>query len=209
LFKFSIIPRGDKFFDLFEASADNMLKAAEGLKDLVNTWDNVEERIADIIEFEHQGDIITHQIMEQLHRTFITPFDREDIALLAQHLDDVTDFIEAAADAMVNYKVNRPDWAARALSDVILRGAREIKRGLPHLRKRSDFNHILEHCVEINRLENEADQVLRTAMGALFADYADITEIIKWREIYAQMESATDSCEDVADVLEGVALKHA
>jgi len=209
LLKFSLIPRGDKFFDLFEASAENILKAAEGLKDLTNTWDNVEERITIIKEFEHEGDIITHQIMERLHRTFITPFDREDIVLLAQGLDDVTDFIEEAADAMVTYKVKRPDWAAIALSDVILRGAREIQRGLPHLRKRSDFKHILEHCVEINRLENEADHVLRTAMGALFTDTTDVAEIIKWRDIYAHMESATDSCEDVADVLEGVALKHA
>jgi len=209
LFKFSLTPRGDKFFDLFEASAENILKAAEGLKDLVTDWDDVEEKLNEIIEFEHQGDSITHQIMEQLHRTFITPFDREDISLLAQGLDDIADNIEAAADAMINYQVKRPGWEARALSDVILRGAREIKRGLPHLRKRSDLNHILEHCVEINRLENEADQVLRTAIGSLFSDCTDIAEIIKWREIYAHMEDATDSCEDVADVLEGVALKHA
>jgi len=203
------MPRGDKFFDLFEASAGNIVKAAEGLKDLINSWDNIEERLASITDCEHQGDSITHQILEQLHRTFVTPFDREDIVNLAQGLDDITDFIEAAADDMVNYAVSRPGQSAKELSEIILRGAREVERGLPHLRKRADFKHILEHCVEINRLENEADQILRTAMGALFVDGTDIPGIIKWRDIYAQMESATDSCEDVADVLEGVALKHA
>ncbi|MFC1991781.1 DUF47 domain-containing protein [Chloroflexota bacterium] len=209
MFKFSFIPRGEKFFDFFEASAANMVKAAHSLNQLVDTWDDVGERLSEITKLEHQGDSVTHQIFEQLHRTFITPFDREDIALLAHSLDDVTDFIHAAADAMVTYRVNRPGPEARELSEVIVQAALEVERGLPHLRRHADFKHILEHCVEVNRLENEADQVFRTAMGALFDDNTDIAEIIKWREIYEHMESATDRCEDVADVMEGVALKHA
>ncbi len=207
--KFSFIPRQEKFFELFEGSARNMVEAARKLKEMVDTWENVDERVSEITELEHEGDRITHQTMEQLHRTFVTPVDREDIALLAHTLDDVTDFIHAAADAMFLYKVDRPGQVARELSDIIVQGAAEVEKAMPELRHRSSLKHILEHCVEINRLENAADRVFRSAIADLFTDTTDITEIIKWREIYEHMESATDRCEDVADVLEGVALKHA
>ncbi len=209
MFKFSFIPREEKFFDLFEGSARNMVKAARTLKDLVDNWEEVGEKVSEIAELEHEGDRYTHQIMEQLHRTFITPFDREDIALLAHSLDDITDFIDAAADAMFSYKVDRPNKKAQELSDVIVQAATEVERAIPYLRRQSELKQVLGICVEINRLENIADQIFRSAMGELFDDTTDITEIIKWREIYEHLESATDRCEDVADVLEGVALKHA
>ena len=114
MFKISLMPREAKFFELFEASAKNMVKAAQKFKELVDVWDNVEVRVNEITELEHAGDTITHQIMEQLHRTFVTPFDREDIALLAHTLDDVTDFIHASVDAMFLYKVDRPGQAAKS-----------------------------------------------------------------------------------------------
>ncbi len=186
-----------------------MVKAAQLLKEMIYNWEDVGSKLAEITELEHEGDRITHQIMAQVHRTFVTPFDREDIALLAHSLDDVTDFIHATADAMFIYKVDRPTQAARELSDIIVQAATEVERSLPKLRHRAQLKQILEPCVEINRLENEADTVFRSAMGELFSDTKDIAEIIKWREIYEHMESATDRCEDVADVLEGVALKHA
>ncbi len=209
MFKFSFIPREEKFFDLFEGSARNMVKAARTLKDLIDNWEDVGRKVAEIAELEHEGDKYTHQIMEQLHRTFITPFDREDIALLAHSLDDVVDFIDAAADAMFSYKVNRPNERTCELADNILQATIEVERALPQLRRHTDLKQILKTCVEINRLENIADQVFRVAMGELFTDTTDITDIIKWREIYEHLESATDRCEDVANVLEGVALKHA
>lgn len=209
MFRLPFIPREEKFFDLFEASAQNMVKTAQKLKQLVDTWKNVGEGVSEITELEHEGDRITHQIMEQLHRTFVTPFDREDIALLSHTLDDVTDFIHAAADAMFIYKVDRPSQRAKELSDIIVQSAAEVERAMPQLRHRAQLKQILERCVEINRLENEADRVFRSAMAELFTDTTDIAEIIKWREIYEHMESATDRCEDVANVLEGVALKHA
>jgi len=209
VFRLPFIPREEKFFDLFEASAQNMVKTAQKLKQLVDTWENVGEGASEITELEHEGDRITHQIMEQLHRTFVTPFDREDIALLSHTLDDVTDFIHAAADAMFIYKVDRPSQRAKELSDIIVQSAAEVERAMPQLRHRAQLKQILERCVEINRLENEADRVFRSAMAELFTDTTDIAEIIKWREIYEHMESATDRCEDVANVLEGVALKHA
>ncbi len=207
MFKISLMPREEKFFDLFEASARNVVKGAQLLKELVDNWDDVAERVSKITDLEHEGDTITHQIMEQLHRTFVTPFDREDIALLAHSLDDIIDFIQAAADTMLVYNVERPTQAARELADIIVQSADGVARAMPFLRRNSKLKQILEPCVEINRLENVADGIYRTALGELF-NGTDIAEIIKWREIYEQMESATDRCEDVANVLEGVALKH-
>lgn len=209
MFKFPFIPREEKFFDLFEEGAQNMVKAAQGLKEMVDTWEDVEGKVGEITELEHHGDTITHQIMAQLHRTFVTPFDREDIALLAHSLDDVTDFIHAAADAMLIYKVDPPNQRAKELADIIVQATAEVERAMPELRNRAGLRQIPTRCVEINRLENMADRVFRSAMGELFNDSSDMAQVIKWREVYAHMESATDRCEDVANVLEGVALKHA
>ena len=207
--KFPFIPREEKFFGLFEASVHNMVQAAQGLKDMVDTWEHIEGRLSEITEMEHRGDTITHEIMAQLHRTFITPFDREDISLLAHTVDDVTDFIHAAVDHMLIYKVDRPAQRAKELADIIVQAAVEVEKAVPLLRSRAGLKQVLPHCVEINRLENMADRVLRSAMAELFENSTDIAYILKWREIYEYMESATDRCEDVADVLEGVALKHA
>ena len=209
MFKFPFIPREEKFFGLFDDGAQTMVKAAQGLKKLVDTWEDVEERVGEITELEHQGDTVTHQIMAQLHRTFVTPFDREDIALLAHSLDDVTDFIHAAADAMLIYKINQPSQRAKELADIIVQAAAEVERALLQLQHHAQLKQVLERCVEINRLENAADRVFHSAMAELFDDSQDIAYVIKWREIYEYMESATDRCEDVANVLEGIALKHA
>ena len=207
--RFPFMPREEKFFELFIESAQNMVKASHVLREMVNSWEFIDGRVAEITELEHQGDTITHQIMAQLNRTFVTPFDREDIAQLAHTMDDVTDFIHAAADAMFIYKIESPTQRAKELADIIVQAAAEVERAIGKLRRRADLKQILERCVEINRLENMADRVFRAAVAELFDDTTDIAQIIKWREIYEQMESATDRCEDVADVLEGVVLKHA
>jgi predicted phosphate transport protein (TIGR00153 family) len=207
--RFPFLPREESFFGLFEESARNMVRVAHALKDLVDIWDEVGKRVGEITEMEHQGDTITHNIIAQLNRTFVTPFDREDIAQLAHSLDDVVDFIHAAADAMLIYKVDHPSQRAKELADIIVQAATEVERSMPHLRCRAELKQAYERCVEINRLENMADTVFRAAMAELFDDTTDIADVIKWREIYEHMESATDRCEDVANVLEGVALKHA
>jgi len=208
MFKFPFIPREEKFFELFEESAHNAVKTAQRLKNLLDTWQNAEVMIGEITELEHEGDRITHQIMKELNRTFVTPFDREDIASLAHSLDDVTDFIHAAADAMLIYKIDQPTQRAKELAETIVQAAAEIERAVPQLRHRAQLKQIFERCVEINRLENVADKVFRAAMAELFDDSKDFAHVIKWREIYEHMESATDRCEDVANVLEGVAIKH-
>jgi hypothetical protein len=147
--------------------------------------------------------------MYQLNRTFITPFDREDITLLAHALDDVIDLIHAAADTMLLYKVKTPGLRARELADIIVQIVGVVEQAIPQLRHRGDVQQMLNYCVEINRLENVADKIYRAALTELFDNSMEIAEVIKWREIYQQMENATDKCEDVANVLEGVALKHA
>jgi predicted phosphate transport protein (TIGR00153 family) len=207
--RFPFIPREERFFDLFQASAQNVVAAAHRLKDMVDNWKNVEGSVAEITELEHQGDTITHNIMARVHRTFVTPFDREDIVQLAHSLDDIIDFIHAAADSMLLYRVGRPGPRAKELAEIIVQAAEEVEKVMPQLRKRIVLSQVLKRCVEINRLENVADRVYRSAMAELFSDSADIANVIKWREIYAHMESATDRCEDVANVLEGVAIKHA
>ncbi|MDD5038927.1 MAG: DUF47 family protein [Dehalococcoidales bacterium] len=207
--RFPFMPHEEKFFELFEESAQNMVKVAQRLKELVDIWDNVEARVSEIAELEHEGDSITHQIIRQLHRSFVTPFDREDIALLGQTLDDVTDFVHSAADAMYLYRVSQPSQAAKELANTIVQAADEIARTLPLLRHRKELKQIMKRCVEINRLENMADRIYRSAIADLFDNTTNIAHIIKWREIYEHMESATDRCEDVANVLEGIAIKNA
>lgn len=207
--RFSLIPKEKKFAALFEQSAHNAVRIAQQLRDMVYTWENLEERLGIISDLEHQGDAITHQIMAQLHRSFITPFDREDIALLANSLDDVTDFIQSSADIMILYKAGRPTDKARELSDIVVQVVSEVEKAVAEIRDHIDRDRLLRRCVEINRLENVGDDVFRSAIAELFAGPTDIAYLIKWREIYEHMETAIDRCEDVANTLEGVALKYA
>jgi len=209
LFKLRLIPREKKFFALFEQGAQNAVKIAQQLKDLVYIWENVKERVWVITDLEHQGDAITHQIFEQLHRSVITPFDREDIGLLAHSLDDVADFIHAAADAMLLYKIERPTQRAKEMVDIVAQAVVEVEGAVSEIHDRIGRKQLLNRCVEINRLENMGDSLFRSAMAELFDDSADLAGLIKWREIYTHLESVIDRCEDIANILEGVAIKYA
>ena len=206
--KFSFLPKEAKFFDLFERATENALMAARQLKELMDTYDNVQERVRLITEREHEGDFITHYIMDQLNTTFITPFDREDIHHLASAMDDVVDNIERAADATQVYRVMEPTAEARMLADTILRSTEVLHMAMQLLRDRPNMKRILEHCIEINRLENEADRVHRGALVSLFANPRDAVDVLRWWDIYETLESTTDRCEDVADVLQAMVLKH-
>ena len=207
--RFLMIPRETKFYDLFEKSAGNLVVAAGKLVDLFDDYRDVEAKVELIKDLEHEGDTITHEIMQSLHRTFVTPIDREDIALLANSLDDVMDFMEAAARTAFLYRVTQPTDRVRELASIILKVSYKLNEVMPLLRRRDQFKQILKQCVEINSLENEADDVHHAALAELFDNTRDVREIIKWREIYEHMESATDRGEDVANVLEAVVLKHA
>ncbi|MDD4859458.1 MAG: DUF47 domain-containing protein [Dehalococcoidales bacterium] len=207
--KISFTPKQDKFYDLFEDAAHNLVKISQALCDLLSKWEQVGGSVAEITEMEHYGDNVTHQIIAQLNRTFLTPFDREDIALLAHTMDDIADFVQAAADAMLIYKVEKPTERSKELSEIIVKATVELEQAIKMLKHRADLKPMLERCVEINRLENMADQVYRAGMAELFDNSKDFATVIKWREIYEHLESATDRGEDVANVLEGVALKNA
>ncbi|MBU2009017.1 MAG: DUF47 family protein [Chloroflexi bacterium] len=207
--KFSLIPREQKFFDLFEEGAHNLVEAGEVFTDLVENWENVEEKVSKLEELEHKGDSITHRITALLHSTFVTPFDREDIALLTNAIDDVLDLIHGAADTMLIYRVQAPTQRAKELAEIIRDGVAEVERAVKYLRHRGQLKLMLVSCVELNRLENAADEVLKQALGELFQDASDMVQVIKWRELYEHMEDATDRCEDVANILEGIVLKHA
>ena len=207
--KFSLLPRGKIFFELYQESAENMVRTAELMKEMVDSWENIEQKVEQIDEYEHVGDNITHRIIELLHRTFVTPFDQEDMALLAHSLDDIVDLIHAAAVAIHIYKIDAPKEGVKELASIIVTASKEVEVALRQIRSQPKLKQVLPHCIEINRLENAADKVFRGAMAELFDNCSDTKDIIKWREILEHMESATDRCEDVANVLEGVALKHA
>jgi len=194
---------------MFEKSAGNLVMAAGKLVDLFEDYRDVEKKVKRIKELEHEGDTITHEIMKHLHSTFVTPIDREDIALLAHGMDDVMDFIDAAARTAFLYRIEQPTPKARELASVILKVTYNLNEIMPLLHDRKYFKQILEQCVEINSLENEADDILHASLVELFDNCNDALEIMKWREIYGHLESATDRAEDVANVLEAVVLKYA
>jgi predicted phosphate transport protein (TIGR00153 family) len=210
LAKFLLTPRDTKFYDLFEEDTRNLVVSAEKLVDLFDNYEDVEAKAKQLKDLEHRGDAITHEIIQRLHRTFVTPIDREDIALLANTLDDVMDFIEAAGRTAFLYHIAQPTERARELASIVAKVAYKLDEVMPSLRRRDQFKWILEQCVEINSLENEADDVHHAALAELFETcHTNACEVIKWREIYQHMEDATDRGEDVANVLEGIVLKHA
>ncbi len=202
---FRLIPREEKFFEFFEQAAANIL---EGAKVLVQMTDergaDFQERWKRLEEIEHVGDKITHQIIRKLNQTLITPIDREDIHSLAVALDDVMDLIEASASRMSLYKIKQPTEEARKLAQVILKSAEEIVGAVSNIERMDD---VMGHCIEINRLENMADDISREAIAGLFDKGHDPMDVIKWKEIYETMETTTDRCEDVANIVESVALK--
>jgi len=203
-----LIPRETKFFDMFAEIANNVTDGARVLSELLNDYDyeRMPAAVAKITDIEHRGDEMTHRILIKLNQTFITPFDREDIHLLASSLDDVLDFIFSAADRLLNYKIIEPSPSAKVLAGIILHQAEELTKAVSLLGKEST---VLAHCVEVNRLENEADKVSREAIGRLFEGETDPITLIKLKELLEVLEEASDKAEDVADVIETVILKSA
>lgn len=201
-----LIPRDTKFFELFENMASNVTEGARVLHQILQTFENVEAGVQRIKEIEHRGDDMTHAVMTKLNQTFITPFDREDIHRLASSLDDVLDFVNAAGQRLVLYKIRRATSPAAELAGLIVRQSEELTKAVSLLEKNK---HVLEHCVEINRLEDEADSVCREAIANLFDNEKDPIELIKMKELYEVLEMATDKAEDAANVLEAVVLKSA
>jgi len=200
------IPRETKFFDLFAELSTSLNEGARLLRSILEDPHDLEKRVEQMQAIEHDGDRATHAIIAKLNQTFITPFDREDIHRLASSLDDVLDFVNAAAVRLVMYKIVKPSVAAAELAGIIVLQAEELARGVSLLEKN---NGVLQHCDEVNRLEDEADNVSRKAIGALFEDEKNPIQLIKMKELYEVLEYATDKAEDAANVLEAIVLKSA
>lgn len=187
----------------------NIQKAAGRLQNLVDEFENVPAKVQEIKDLEDFGDRIIHDITRSLHRTFVTPIDREDILALAGSLDDVVDAIDEAAQYLLEYQIQEPTENAKLLASVIVQCADELERALGLLSTRgTKLRDIMPMAIEINRLENEADRIASRARSELFNDNMETKQILKWRDIYNDLEEATDRAEDAADVLEGIVLKH-
>jgi predicted phosphate transport protein (TIGR00153 family) len=202
---FRLIPREERFFDLFEQQATHIVESGRRLHELIFDFSDAPAKAAAIKELEHVGDVLTHDLVKKLNTTFVTPFDREDVYALASRLDDVLDLVEAASDRLVLYRIKEPTSGARAFADVILKTTESVQGAVGCLRATHEQYNV--HATEVNRLENEADRLLKTLIAALFADVTDPIEIIKWKEIYETLEEITDRCEDVCNVIEGIVLK--
>jgi predicted phosphate transport protein (TIGR00153 family) len=200
-----LIPRDNSFFAMFSAMSDNLIAGARTLVDLFADYNDVGKKIAQIHHIEREGDELTHAILTKLNQTFITPLDREDIHELASKLDDVLDFINASGARIEMYRITAPPPAAGEMAAIILRQCQELQQAVSLMQKNGN---ILAHCVEINRLENEADQVSQQAIATLFDREKDPINLIKIKELLECLERATDKAEDVANVLETVVLKN-
>ncbi len=200
------IPREEKFFELFVDDAKNVLAGARLLSEFFRSYDQRERIASQLLDLEHVGDGISHDIGHKLEHTFVTPFDREDIHQLISRLDDVLDFIEEVADTCLLYKIEAPTETAREQTAIVVRQCEEIVRALEKLK---GFKDIGPHWIEIHRLENEGDRISRKAMAHLFTDGHDPVHIIKWKDLYALLEDTIDSCEDTANVIERIVVKHA
>jgi predicted phosphate transport protein (TIGR00153 family) len=202
---FRLIPREEKFYDDFLALADELQKGSKLLEDMLAPdspeWGKADE----IKEVEHKCDSLTHEILQRLNRTFVTPLDREDIHALARSLDDVMDAIDASAGVVRLYKLTSVRFGARELAQIITASVSQLRLALVALARHKG---LIAHAIEINRLENEADRVHQQAVGTLFEDERDPIVVIKWKETLDFLENATDRCEDAANVLETVMVKH-
>lgn len=198
-------PKDREFFDLFEEAARNIARAADLLDQMLVAWPDRKELAREILVCEQEGDRITHDIIHRLNATFVTPIDREDILALASALDDIIDYTEEVADFLGLYRIEAPMEAAQRMANILVQTTRQVAEAMPRMRSFRDINH---YTVEINRLENDGDRVLREALAALFEGGTDPLLVIRWKDIYERLEQAIDACEHVANLLEGIVIKN-
>jgi predicted phosphate transport protein (TIGR00153 family) len=201
-----LIPRENKFYDMFVEDAANMVAAARVLEQLMAHYDDRERLASQLRDLEHAGDALTHDIGHQLEATFVTPFDREDILAFINRLDDVVDLIEEVADTFLLYGIEEPSPVAIQQVEIIVRQCEQIADALANLRT---FRGLDRYWIEIHRLENEGDRIVRRGIAELFKNGGDPVDVIKWKDLYALLEETVDACEDVANVIERIVVKHA
>ena len=200
-----LVSKDRQFFDLFEEAASNNLRAADLLDQMLRGYPENAALARDILVCEQEGDRITHDIIQRLNHTFVTPIDREDILELASALDDIADFIEEVADFLGLYKIEAPMDQAQRLAEILVYASRQISQAMPRLREYRDISHF---TIEIHRLENDGDRVTREAMAALFDHGIDPMTVIRWKDIYERLEAGIDSTETVANILENIVIKN-
>ena len=203
--RLSLVPKDREFFNLFDEAGANILHAAQLLDRLLKQWPDAGGLGREILICEQEGDRITHDIIHRLNSTSVTPIDREDIYALASALDDIVDYTEEAADFMGLYHIEAPMEQAQQLAGVLEDACRNIAQALNRLRGFQELNH---YFVEVNRLENEGDRITREALASLFRNGIDPMVVIHWKDIFERLEQAIDACEHVANILEGIVVKH-
>jgi hypothetical protein len=201
-----LFPREERFFDLFAEDAANVLAAARRLEQMLRVYDDIEQRAKELFAMEHQGDELSHAIGRRLNTTFVTPFDREDIHALISAIDDVIDLIEEVADTFILYRIDAPTPASIEQAAIIVKQCEQLHEAFTKLRDFRDLDH---YWIEVHRLENEGDRIARAAVASLFADKTKATELVKWKDIYGLLEECIDKCEDVANIIERIVVKHA
>ena len=204
-----LLPRTPAFFDEFDRHAAATVEGARHLLAMIEDYTNIIGKVTKIKEIEHEGDSITHRTMELLHSTFITPMDRDQIHTLASRMDDILDAIEAAAQEFVVYEIEKPTAEARDLARILLQATQEVQGAVTALRDLRRPQEILKRCIEVKSYENQGDAIHLAAVGRLFKEQKDPLIVMKWKEIYENLEAALDRCEDVANVIEGVVMESA
>jgi predicted phosphate transport protein (TIGR00153 family) len=200
-----LAPSGREYFALFEEAGANVLRAAELLERMLESYPDRKELASDILVCEQNGDRITHDLIHHLNQTFVTPIDRDDIHRLAGALDDIVDYTEEVADYLGLYRTEAPMVQAQQMARILRDACQEIAQALPLLR---GFQDISRHTIEINRLENEGDRVVREAIAALFDNGIDPMVVIRWKDLYERLEAAIDATEDAANIMEGIVIKN-
>jgi uncharacterized protein len=198
-------PKEREFFDLFEEAGANIVRAAELLERMLTRWPDHGELSRDIVVCEQEGDRITHDIIQRLNSTFVTPIDREDIYALASSLDDIVDFVEEVSDYLGLYRIEAPMEQAQQMARILHEAARQLHGAMPRLRSFDDIRHF---TIEVNRLENDGDRVVREAIASLFERGIDPMMVIRWKDIFERLEDAIDATEKTANILEGIVIKN-
>ena len=206
--KLSLLPKEPRFFAYFEQQAKNAVKMAQQLKDMIDIWQNVQERASLLSEMEQDGDAISHDIMTLLNRSFVTPFDREDVSSLAHSLDNIADRIHEVADTLYLYKVGSPNSRAKELCDNLLKAVLEVDAGISSMSSGIHQPELLKICVNINQIEHTGDTLYRAAQAELFDEAEDNASLVKWREIYRKLEWTLNGCKTLGNILEGIAIKY-
>jgi uncharacterized protein len=203
--RLSLLPSGSGFFDLFIEAGQNTLTAARLLDEMMSTWPDDEGLGREVLKAEQEGDRITHDIIQRLNSTFVTPIDREDIYGLATQMDDIVDYTEEAADFLALYKIEAPMSQAQALTKVLVAACEQLAESLEHL---PDFKDLDKYWIEIHRLENEGDRISRDAVASLFSNGIDPMVVIRWKDMFAVLEEAIDATETAAQILQGIVIKN-